>query len=100
MLQLQVGRLKVDLGALVMTSGISHLIHNHDLDVGPFLARHARGDWGDLCDGDAELNNQALKGGGRLLSRYTLPSDLPERCMYIITEADRSCTTLLLPSEY
>jgi hypothetical protein len=69
------------------------------------LARHARGDWGHVCPSDKEANNEALQDGGRLLSAYPLDPSKPckghgENCLWIITEADRSATTFLLPDEY
>lgn len=62
-----------------------------------FLARHTQGDWGDLCDEDRALNDQAVYEETRILSAYHL-SDKTK--FWIITEADRSSTTFLLPSEY
>ncbi len=62
------------------------------------LGRHESGDWGDLSDEDVAENEFSLKEGFRLLSAYKLP-DTGER-IWIITEADRSITTLLLPEEY
>jgi hypothetical protein len=61
------------------------------------LERHLSGDWGDLCHEDRAENELSLKEGFRLLSCYTLTSS--ER-IWLITEADRSATTFLLPSEY
>ena len=61
------------------------------------LARHVAGDWGDVDAEDRAANERALKDGSRLLSAYELPTG--ER-VWIITEADRSATTLLLPHEY
>lgn len=61
------------------------------------LGRHVRGDWGELCEEDRRMNAEALSTGGRLLSVYALPD---ETRVWIITEADRSATTLLLPHEY
>ncbi len=62
------------------------------------LARHARGDWGDLDAHDAAANRRAvLAGDARVLSAYRLPTG--ER-LWILTEADRSCTTVLRPDEY
>ena len=60
------------------------------------LGRHLAGDWGDLCDEDKDANEQALAQGGRLFSSYQLPCGK----LWIITEADRSVTTFLLPDEY
>jgi len=61
------------------------------------MARHARGDWGDLCKEDKNANNLSLKDGDRLLSAYEHPT-LPK--IWIITECDRSATTILFPDEY
>ncbi|MCX8967319.1 plasmid related protein [Erwinia psidii] len=83
-------------GRLCVTCGINELIAN-GLNLFPLLTRHLNADWGDLCHDDIVLNHQALKEGGRLFSAYQVGSDLT---IWIITEADRSATTLLLPSEY
>ena len=61
------------------------------------LDRHSLGDWGDVCREDWEANERALKEGTRLLSVYH--NDYGTR-FWIITEADRSATTVLLPDEY
>jgi len=61
------------------------------------LKRHASGDWGDLCEEDKQENELSLKQGLRLFSAYESP-DLPR--IWIITEADRSATTILFPGEY
>ena len=63
----------------------------------PFVLRHLAGDWGDLCQEDKQANAAALTYGSRLLSAYDIP---PNHRLWIITEADRSSTTLLLPQEY
>lgn len=63
----------------------------------PALARHAAGDWGDLCDEDWHTNNEAPKNGARLFSAYHSDDGVK---FWIITEADRSVTTVLLPEEY
>jgi hypothetical protein len=62
------------------------------------LARHIHGDWGDLSVEDATANELALLTGKRLLSSYNLPDRRSK--IWIITEADRSATTILLPEEY
>jgi hypothetical protein len=62
------------------------------------LARHIHGDWGDLPVEDQVENELALLTGKRLLSSYTLPGG--ESKVWIITEADRSVTTILLPDDY
>ena len=63
----------------------------------PFVLRHVSGDWGDICAEDRQSNADALQYGYRLMSVYELSKT--ER-LWIITEADRSSTTLLLPEEY
>ena len=61
------------------------------------LARHARGDWGDVVLEDGEANDQALVAGARLLSVYHSGTGVK---FWIITESDRSVTTVLLPADY
>lgn len=69
-----------------------------EVDLTRYLHRHHCGDWGEeLCAEDKAANEQALKDGSRLLSCYRTPAG--DR-LYIITEWDRSMTTILLPSEY
>jgi hypothetical protein len=62
-----------------------------------YLARHASGDWGELTEHDRKANEYALAHGLRVLSAYLLSSG--ER-IWVVTEADRSMTTILLPEEY
>jgi hypothetical protein len=67
-----------------------------------FLDKHGHGDWGELCEEDKQLNDQALLDGGRLLSAY---KTLKGERIWIITEAidddgQRNATTILLPSQY
>lgn len=88
---------KFNLGQTVMTQGITDLVNKGCLNYLSFLRRHAQGDWGDLCDEDKKENNRALKTEGRLFSCYQVA---PKQKIYIITEWDRSYTTILLPSEY
>jgi hypothetical protein len=61
-----------------------------------YLARHATGDWGNLCGFDRRQNEIALREGYRVLSSYEVPAGR----VWVITEADRSVTTILLPEEY
>jgi hypothetical protein len=85
------------LGQVVATPGALELLESAGKAPSEFISKHQSGDWGDeMCDEDRELNNAALKDGSRLLSAYTVGKDK----LWIITEADRSSTTLLLPSEY
>lgn len=60
------------------------------------IARHASGDWGDLCAEDKQANEDAIQDGDRILSAYKLEGAK----FYVITEADRSATTVLLAGEY
>jgi hypothetical protein len=80
-----------------MTTGVSELIQRGVFDAVPYLQRHLSGDWGDLSDDDRHQNDAALKQGDRLLSSYQVTPTLK---LWIITEWDRSVTTLLLPNEY
>jgi hypothetical protein len=84
---------RFDLGQLVMTPGAAAL----GVNFLPYLARHACGDWGELDDFDRRENDKAVHNGTRILSAYTVPGG--ER-IWLITEADRSVTTILLPEEY
>jgi hypothetical protein len=85
------------LGHVVMTPGAAAL----GVNFSPLLARHAKGDWGDLDDFDTRQNNTAVKEGYRILSAYEVTAENGEtERIWIITEADRSATTILLPSEY
>jgi len=62
-----------------------------------FIARHIKGDWGEVCRDDWALNDEALKDGSRILSAYRTNKQVR---LWIITEADRAATTILLPDEY
>ena len=83
------------LGRIVITAGAQDNVHPED--VVKALARHAAHDWGDVCAEDKALNDQALTDGCRVLSAY---ADRHTTKFWIITEADRSVTTILLPDEY
>ena len=85
-------------GQVVMTAGVDELVRQGRLNPTPYLRRHLHGDWGDLSGDDRRLNDAALASGeDRLFSSYQVMPDLK---LWIITEWDRSVTTLLLPSEY
>lgn len=86
---------KFSLGKLYATPGALEALHaaGHPLTV----ARHAQGDWGDLGPEDRAANDEALRTGGRIFSSYDLPGG---GRVWVITEADRSSTTVLLPDEY
>jgi len=85
------------LSQIVATPLCLHVISEavqHPVD---FLRRHLAGDWGDLSDEDKRLNDEAVKDESRILSAYkTTRGDR----VWLISEADRSATTILLPSEY
>jgi len=74
------------------------LAHCERCKINPvqLISRHAGGDWGELCETDVAVNVQALQHDERILSAYLLNGVK----LYCITEWDRSCTTLLLASEY
>lgn len=82
------------LGQVVATANASLRLLTEEVLTA--LARHASGDWGDLCPEDTLANNEALDHGGRLFSAY----GQGETRFWIITEADRSVTTVLLPEDY
>lgn len=84
-------------GRIVATPGALALLEQTNRSPVEFLSRHLRGDWGDLCPEDKTENELSLKHGYRLMSSY--PISQTEK-LWIITEADRSVTTLLLPGVY
>lgn len=84
-------------GQIVATPGALRLLGETNRSPLEFLARHLRGDWGDLCREDKMENELSLKQGFRLMSSYPISDS---KKLWIITEADRSVTTLLLPEEY
>ncbi len=89
------------LGTVCMTPGVADLVEQHQLSIHEYLARHVSGDWGEVCVDDAAENTLSLLEGYRILSAYTFTSAPTVKSkLWIITEADRSVTTLLLPSEY
>lgn len=85
------------LGMIVSTPGAIMALEKAGQLPHEFVHRHAACDWGDLDQYDCKTNEQALREGGRLLSAYSTKNGTR---LWIITEADRSVTTLLLPSEY
>ena len=86
-----------ELGQVVATPGALDALATAGVMHTALIARHISGDWGDLCAEDKESNQDALTTGARILSAYTLAT---KQRVWVITEWDRSATTLLLPSEY
>jgi hypothetical protein len=91
---------KFDTGKIVYTPGALELLKNEDgqfaFNAAMYLLRHIRGDWGNVPPEDARENELSVKEGYRILSSY----EHEGQRIWIITEADRSVTTFLLPSEY
>lgn len=95
------------LGQVCITPGAEAALDgsSYPLPITELLDRHMRGDWGCVCDEDKQTNNEALTLGNRILSAYPIDPAKPceghgDNCIWIITECDRSVTTLLLPEEY
>ena len=85
------------LGNVYLTVGAREALEESNEQPFDFLYRHQTGDYGFVCDEDKQENDLSVKEGFRILSSYLTAKGVK---LYIITEADRSSTTLLLPSEY
>jgi hypothetical protein len=86
-----------ELGRIVATPGALDAMEHAEVIPQNLLARHVSGDWGDLGEEDRQENDFSVKHGFRILSSYKLDTGAK---VWIITEADRSATTFLLPEEY
>jgi hypothetical protein len=86
---------KFPLGAIVATPSILDLLTA--TEIFKLLDRHSAGDWGDLCDSDKKMNDKALISNDKLFSAYVTST---RKKVWIVTEASRSVTTIMLPSEY
>ncbi len=86
---------KFPLGRIVATANAASVLTQYDLETG--LLQHVAGEWGDLDEHDRQENEKALKNGTRLLSAYRSITGIR---YWIITEHDRSVTTVLLPEDY
>lgn len=87
------------LGQIVMTRSIAIDVDESAKfarEVTKALRRYASGDWGDTCAEDAQMNNEAVNGGDRILAAYNTSNGK----IWIITEWDRSATTILYPEDY
>lgn len=90
---------KFNLGKTVTSIGISNALESKEIelkDILNLLDRHANGDWGDLSEEDKQLNDQAVYNSDRIVSCYHLNDEK----IYIITEHDRSYTTIMFADEY
>lgn len=85
-----------ELGCVVATPAVLELLGELEVSPSELLERHASGDWGTVPQEDAHENERSLKHGFRLLSSYLVG----EGRVWIITEADRSATAILLPEDY
>ena len=99
---IELDKQKFSLGQTLATPGALSALAESGQSPTEFLARHVQGDWGEVCDDDKGLNDQALTDGSRLLSAYQTHQGTK---LWIITEAAdetgrRCATTVLLPSEY
>ena len=88
---------KFDLGRIVATPGALEALKDSGQEPSFFLDQHVVGNWGTVGQEDWQLNDEALKIGERLLSAYTTLKGVR---IWVITEADRSSTCILLPEEY
>lgn len=90
---------KFELGQLLITPGAQDELDRNDVTPIELLRRHVGGDWGEMPEEDKKLNDAAVVSGEeRLMSSYKLPKTGDK--VWVITEWDRSVTTILLPSEY
>ena len=88
-----------DLGLVVQTRAVAHSVEEYPdfaREISVALDRFSSGDWGDISEEDAGINEDALANGDRVMGVYETSVDT----IWIITEADRSATTVLFPSDY
>ena len=88
---------KFPLGQTVATPGALAALQEAGQSPAGFLSRHVSADWGEICAEDKRLNDEALVNGERVLSAYRTARNVR---IWLITEADRSSTCILLPEEY
>lgn len=92
---MDIPQVKFQLGQIVATPNALESVSPKEMDIA--LARHLQGDWGEVCEEDRKENELSLEKGFRLLSVYRTAIGIK---FWIITEADRSVTTVLLPEDY
>lgn len=90
--------MRFSLGQVVATPGAIRVLEENSVDAWSLLRRHVNGDWGCLPQEDQQENRRSVEAGRRILSSYVL-NERGDK-LWVITEADRSSTCLLLPSEY
>ncbi|CAJ0816892.1 hypothetical protein LMG19087_02911 [Ralstonia wenshanensis] len=90
-------RPRLPLGQLLATPAAIAALSEASVSAHLLLNRHARGDWGDLSSEDQAMNQLAVLTGQRVVSHYTLPNG---QVVWVITDADRAATTVLLPEDY
>jgi hypothetical protein len=90
--------MKFPTGKLVATPAALETLARAGVSPWDLVRRHQSGDWGDLEDSDKQANDEALLDGSRIFSAYVLPATSEK--VWVITEADRSSTCCLLPSDY
>ena len=89
--------IRFPLGQVVATPGALSALEKAEQHPAEFLDRHVNGDWGEVPDADKQENELSVEQGFRILSAYTTSAGDK---LWILTEADRSATTILLPEEY
>jgi hypothetical protein len=89
--------IRFPVGRVVATPGALRALQKAEQHPAEFLDRHVTGDWGEVPDADKQENELSVEHGFRIISAYTTSAG---EKIWIITEADRSYTTILLPSEY
>lgn len=87
-----------ELGRVIATPDALDALQENNIRIAELLIKHVGGDWSNLSDGDRLENEQSVKNGWRILSSYPLNNAGDK--IWIITEADRSSTCLILPREY
>ena len=91
------GEPRFQLGQVVATPGALEALEDAGQLPGEFLRKHVSGDWGDVEADDRRENETSVEGGSRLLSAYKTAKGIK---LWVITEADRASTCVLLPDEY
>lgn len=91
---------RFSLGSLLITPAARTLLIENNADPSQYLQRHATGDWGEVCEEDHQQNDFGVSHRNRLMSVYYLVPGQEDSRIWIITEGDRSYTTILLPEDY